>query len=59
MGDEGDGRDEGDEGENFTLSPCHLTYHSLIPGNTKSPERLSIMFPTQPSGLSILDKFNK
>jgi hypothetical protein len=29
------------------------------PGNSKSPEQLSIMFPIQPSGLSILDKFKQ
>ncbi|MEH2082362.1 MAG: hypothetical protein V7K89_20980 [Nostoc sp.] len=33
------------------VSPCPPS-----PGNSKNPEQLSIMFPTQPSELSILDK---
>ncbi|WP_230966336.1 hypothetical protein, partial [Nostoc sp. NZL] len=45
---------------NSPCPPClPCLPHPSSPGNSKSPEQLSIMFPTQASGLSILDKFKQ
>ncbi|MCC5601414.1 hypothetical protein [Nostoc favosum] len=63
MGSGGRGAGE----ENISLSPSSPSSPSSplspsspsSPGNSKSPEQLSIMFPIQPSGLSILDKFKQ